>query len=101
MTTDHELPAVLGGFDLADQSRFAAGVPYGLFARLRTEAPVLFHPGGRTADGDGFWVLTRHADIVAAAASRTSPPRAAATAPAVAPTWRTCPSVCTPGCCSP
>lgn len=69
MTSDQELPAVLGGFDLADQSRFAAGVPYELFARLRREAPVLFHPGGRTADGDGFWVLTRHADIVAAAAS--------------------------------
>lgn len=69
MTTAHELPEVLGGFDLSDQSRFADGVPHDLFARLRAEAPVLFHPGGRTADGDGFWVLTRHADIVAAAAS--------------------------------
>ncbi|MFF1768591.1 cytochrome P450 [Streptomyces sp. NPDC058249] len=69
MTIDHELPAVLDGFDLSDQSRFADGVPYDVFARLRQEAPVLFHPGGRTADGDGFWVLTRHADIVAAAAS--------------------------------
>ncbi|GHD45651.1 cytochrome P450 [Streptomyces galbus] len=69
MTTDHELPDVLGGFDLSDQTRFADGVPYDLFARLREEAPVLFHPGARTADGDGFWVLTGHADIVAAAAS--------------------------------
>ncbi|MFJ9153522.1 cytochrome P450 [Streptomyces sp. NPDC102270] len=69
MTIDPELPAVLDGFDLSDQTRFADGVPYDLFARLRREAPVLFHPGGRTADGDGFWVLTRHADIVAAAAS--------------------------------
>ncbi|MBO1414203.1 cytochrome P450 [Streptomyces sp. FH025] len=69
MTADHdELPAVLGGFDLADQSRYADGVPYELFARLRREAPVLFHPGRSTADGDGFWVLTRHADIVAAGA---------------------------------
>ncbi|MFC4034841.1 cytochrome P450 [Streptomyces polygonati] len=66
--TGSELPEVLGGFDLADQSRYAAGVPYDVFARLRREAPVLFHPGGSTADGDGFWVLTRHADIVAAAA---------------------------------
>lgn len=69
MTIDHELPAVLGGFDLSDQSRFADGVPHELFARLRRDDPVLFHPGGRTADGDGFWVLTRHADIVEAAAS--------------------------------
>ncbi|MFI1359082.1 cytochrome P450 [Streptomyces sp. NPDC020898] len=63
-----ELPEVLGGFDLTDQSLFAAGVPYDVFGRLRREAPVLFHPPGLTADGDGFWVLTRHADIVAAGA---------------------------------
>jgi cytochrome P450 len=63
-----ELPAVLGGFDLTDQSRYAAGVPYDVFARLRAEAPILFHPPGTTADGEGFWVLTRHADIVAAGA---------------------------------
>ncbi|MFJ1767923.1 cytochrome P450 [Amycolatopsis sp. NPDC088138] len=64
-----DLPEVLGGFDLTDQSRFAGGVPYEVFARLRAEAPVLFHPPGRSADGEGFWVLTRHADIVAAAAA--------------------------------
>ncbi|MFE6037793.1 cytochrome P450 [Streptomyces sp. NPDC056452] len=61
-----ELPDVLGGFDLTDQSLYSAGVPYDVFARLRKEAPVLFHPPGTTADGEGFWVLTRHADIVAA-----------------------------------
>ncbi|MFJ8637334.1 cytochrome P450 [Streptomyces sp. NPDC093568] len=64
-----ELPEVLGGFDLTDQSLYAAGVPYPVFARLRREAPVLFHPPGTTADGEGFWVLTRHSDIVAAGAS--------------------------------
>ncbi|MCB5168267.1 cytochrome P450 [Streptomyces bambusae] len=63
-----ELPEFLGGFDLTDQSRYAAGVPYDVFARLRREAPVFFHPPGTTADGEGFWVLTRHADIVAAGA---------------------------------
>lgn len=63
-----ELPAVLGGFDLTDQRRFTDGVPYRLFARLRAEAPVLRHPAGRTADGESFWVLTRHADIAAVAA---------------------------------
>ncbi|MEU6226716.1 cytochrome P450 [Streptomyces sp. NPDC047042] len=61
-----EYPEVLGGFDLTDQSRFAEGIPYDLFARLRREAPALFHPAGTLPDGEGFWVLTRHADIAAA-----------------------------------
>jgi cytochrome P450 len=63
IAAEGELPEVLGGFDLTDQTRFAAGVPYDLFARLRRERPVLFHPPGTSADGDGFWVLTRHRDI--------------------------------------
>lgn len=53
------LPAVLDGFDLTDQPRFARGFPHPVFARLRREAPVLLHPD---RDG-GFWVLSRHADI--------------------------------------
>ncbi|WP_367129078.1 cytochrome P450 [Saccharothrix sp. HUAS TT1] len=61
------LPEVLDGFDLTDHTRFADGVPHEVFARLRREAPVLRHPPGTSADGDPFWVLTRHADIVAAA----------------------------------
>jgi len=70
-THDHahdELPAALGGFDLTDQARFAAGFPHEVFARLRREAPVLFHPPAPGGDGVGFWVLSRHADIRAAAA---------------------------------
>ena len=67
MTKD-ELPAVLDGFDLADQSRFADGFPHRVFARLRAEHPVFFHPGGKTADGEGFWMITRHDDLLAAAA---------------------------------
>jgi cytochrome P450 len=72
MTTEHltradPLPDVLGGIDLTDHANFADGVPYELLARLRAEAPVLFHPHGSSRD-DGFWVLTRHADIEAAAA---------------------------------
>ena len=62
------LPAALGGFDLTDQAGFAAGVPYDVFARLRAEAPVLFHPASRMPDGEGFWVLSRHEDIAFAAA---------------------------------
>ncbi len=62
-TTALRLPDVLGGFDLTDQSRYAAYLPYDLFARLRREAPLLYHPPGHSADREGFWVLTRHADI--------------------------------------
>jgi cytochrome P450 len=63
-----ELPAVLDGFDLSDQDRFGDGFPHEVFARLRREAPVLLHPPGRTRDGENFWVLSRYADVVEAAA---------------------------------
>jgi len=46
---------------LADPDFFAAGPPYELFARLRSEEPVAWTP---EADGPGFWSVTRHADIV-------------------------------------
>ncbi|MFD5625929.1 cytochrome P450 [Streptomyces sp. NPDC127072] len=65
-----QLPPVLKGFDLTDHARFATideGFPYELFSRLRREAPVLFHPPGQTADQEGFWVVSRHADIAAVA----------------------------------
>lgn len=62
------LPAVLEGFDLTDQARFAQGFPHQLFARLRKEAPVLLHPGIHTSDGEPFWVVSRYADVRAAAA---------------------------------
>lgn len=72
MTSDQltcvgRLPEVLGGINLADATVFTSGVPYELFARLRREAPVLFHPCGPDR-ATGFWVLTRHADIAVAAA---------------------------------
>jgi cytochrome P450 len=54
---------VLDGFDLTDQARFANGFPHDVFTRLRRDAPVLFHPPGHSSDGEGFWVLSRHADI--------------------------------------
>lgn len=66
--TDQQLPPALGGFDLSDQGRFTDGFPHHVFARLREEAPVFFHPAGHTADGEGFWVLSRYEDIKAAAA---------------------------------
>ena len=63
-----DLPDTLCGMDLTDQARWADGIPYHVFDRLRREAPVLWHPPGQSADGEGFWVLSRHADIAAAAA---------------------------------
>lgn len=55
--------------DLADLDRFTWGFPYEVFDVLRREAPVWFHPPtAHTPGGEGFWVLSRHADIVAAAA---------------------------------
>lgn len=55
--------------DLADLDRFTTGFPYDVFDVLRREDPVWFHPPtAHTPGGEGFWVLSRHADIVAAAA---------------------------------
>jgi cholest-4-en-3-one 26-monooxygenase len=42
----------LADIDLADVDRFAAGVPWEWFARLRAQAPLWWH--------DGCWVVTSH-----------------------------------------
>ncbi len=56
------------GIDLTDLDRFAEGFPHDDFARLRREAPVWWHePTEHTPDGVGFWVLSRHAEVLAAA----------------------------------
>ena len=55
--------------DLTDLDRFAAGFPHHVFDDLRRESPVWFHPPTmHSPDGEGFWVLSRYADIVSAAA---------------------------------
>jgi len=55
-----------GAIDLVDLDRFAHGFPHELFTRLRTEAPVWWHPPHPKAPGgEGFWVVTRHADVMA------------------------------------
>jgi cytochrome P450 len=57
------------GVDLTDLARFEGGFPYELFDVLRREQPVWFHePTPSTPGGEGFWVLTRYDDVVAAAA---------------------------------
>lgn len=49
---------------LSDPASWEAGVPHRRFAALRARAPVSWHehPEGSR----GFWVLARHADVVAA-----------------------------------
>jgi cytochrome P450 len=72
----------LADIDLTDLDRFDHGFPHELFTTLRREAPVWFHPPtARTPGGEGFWVLTRYADVHAAASdsalfsSQTGPGR--------------------------
>ena len=51
----------LPGVDLVDLHRFTAGQPWADFARMRSEAPVMWHPEPR--GGPGFWAVTRYADV--------------------------------------
>ena len=54
--------------DLTDLDRFAHGFPHEVFRRLRRDAPLWFHPATpHTPGGEGFWVVSRHADMVAVA----------------------------------
>lgn len=50
-----------GNADLTSHDTFTAGPPLNTFKRLRDEDPVHWTPW---ADGDGFWSITRHADIL-------------------------------------
>ncbi len=51
-----------GHADLSSHDSFTAGAPHNTFARLRREAPMAWceFPGAQ-----GFWSVTRHADILA------------------------------------
>jgi cholest-4-en-3-one 26-monooxygenase len=51
------------GVDLVDPATWRDGIPHELFARLRREAPVVWHPTGSQRHS-GFWSVTRHADVV-------------------------------------
>ena len=62
-------PDELGEIDLTDLDRFVDGFPHETFTRLRREAPVWFHPPTEhTPGGEGFWVVSRHADCLAVSA---------------------------------
>ena len=54
-------PASAYGADLSNPDSFVACVPHDTFRRLRNEAPVYWHPD--SVHGDGFWAVTRHADV--------------------------------------
>ena len=59
-------PMQLADLDLVDLDRFARGFPHDLFARLRAHAPVWWHPPHPKAPGgEGFWVVSRHAETLA------------------------------------
>ena len=49
--------------DLADIFRFAKGQPFADYARMRDQAPVMWH--AEPYGGPGFWAVTRHEDVMA------------------------------------
>lgn len=51
-----------GFADLTSHDSFTAGPPHNTFARLRREDPMHWTPWDQ---GQGFWSVTRHADILA------------------------------------
>jgi cytochrome P450 len=52
--------------DLSTGESFRNGFPHDRFAWLRRHDPVHWHePTARTPDGEGFWVVSRHADVMA------------------------------------
>jgi cytochrome P450 len=51
--------------DLTDLDVFHDGFPHEIFRWLRREAPLWWHtPTPLTPDDEGFWVVSRHADVV-------------------------------------
>jgi len=52
----------LAEVDLYDPDSYVEGVPHEMFATLRREAPVYRHP---KPDGDHFWCVTKHEDLIA------------------------------------
>ena len=52
--------------DLSDGHSFKEGFPHEFFSWLRREAPIYWHePTERTPEGEGFWVVSRHAETMA------------------------------------
>ncbi|MDG3011494.1 cytochrome P450 [Rhodococcus sp. D2-41] len=66
MTQAEPTTGIPSGLDPTDPDLYERGVPAELFARLRRTAPVLWCPQppgmGGFAD-EGYWAVTRHADV--------------------------------------
>ena len=63
----HGGPGLPEGFDFTDPELYVDGVPRAEFARLRRVAPVWWNSqphGSAGFDDDGYWVVTRHADVM-------------------------------------
>lgn len=59
-------PSLPEGFDFTDPDLYAERLPMEEFAELRRTAPVWWNPTPyRKAgfDDEGYWVVTRHADV--------------------------------------
>jgi cholest-4-en-3-one 26-monooxygenase len=60
-------PQIPAGFDFTDPDLYARRVPNAELAELRKAAPVWWNAqprGSAGFDDDGFWVVSKHADIV-------------------------------------
>jgi cholest-4-en-3-one 26-monooxygenase len=61
-------PGIPHGFDFTDPDLYAHRVPLAEFAELRRTAPVWWNPqlpGVAGFDDDGYWVVSKHADVMA------------------------------------
>jgi cholest-4-en-3-one 26-monooxygenase len=61
-------PNIPPGFDFTDPDLYSRRLPMDEFAELRRAAPVWWSPKPRGVGGfddEGYWVVTRHADVVA------------------------------------
>ncbi|GAA2643448.1 cytochrome P450 [Paractinoplanes durhamensis] len=61
-------PRIPSGFDFTDPEIYVHGIPHAEFAEMRRNAPVWWIPqerGSAGFDDDGYWAVTRHADVMA------------------------------------
>ena len=61
------MPDIPPGFDFTSPDLYASRVPTAEFAELRRTAPVWWNAqrrGSAGFDDDGYWAVTRHADIL-------------------------------------
>ena len=67
MTASVTGPQLPAGFDFTDPDLYAHRVPTDEFARLRTAAPIWWNAqprGSAGFDDEGFWVVSKHADVM-------------------------------------